>query len=155
MKTLKILLVALLFISLSATVVMASDAINEAEATFKREMGSGVIYGMESSQPYIIDEWRARIRDLGNGVVEIHGYTRANQIANYIDVTVILQQKINGKWVDIHSQKYVNYYSNSVSGTKSVSVAKGSFYRVRTVHKATNNVREDTTTAVTPEIYVN
>lgn len=74
MKTLKILLVALLFISLSATVVMASDAINEAEATFKREMSSGVIYGMESSQPYIIDEWRARIRDLGNGVVEIHEF---------------------------------------------------------------------------------
>ncbi len=92
---------------------------------------------------------------MGNGVVEIHGYTRANQVANYIDVTVYLQQKINGSWVDIHNVNYRNYFSISASGTKNVSVAKGNYYRVRTVHKATNNNIEDMTTAVTTQIYIN
>ncbi|WP_028308354.1 hypothetical protein [Desulfitibacter alkalitolerans] len=155
MKATKIIIVVLLILCLSSTLLVASEVISESEVTFKREMDSGVIYGIEATQQYLIEEWRARIRDLGNGVVEIYGYTYTNQTANYIDVDVILQRKVNGTWVDIHSQKWYSHYTNKVSGAKSVSVAKGSEYRVRTVHKATTNTIQDTTTAVTGALFIN
>ena len=150
-------LILVMIIVLMAVPILAmeqnSDEIFEAEFILERQHGN--IYGFEVlTGEYLIDIWHGRIRDTGNGRVEIYAYTFANRICNELDIQLLVEQEVGSTWTVVGRYTFKSKNTDSMSGTEYVQVKRGEHYRLRTIHKAVADNLSDETEGLTRSIYV-
>ena len=103
---------------------------------------------------YLISRYGCSITNLGNGKVSIAGYTETYNTVSLVSVTLYLQKWDGTKWVDITNQSFSGSSTNSIKGTKDITVTKGAYYRTRASHFAQNGSTTDSTSSTSSYIYV-
>ena len=100
---------------------------------------SGSFSGAGIESLLYLRDWGCAINSAGNGSIVISGYTNANQNVTYIMVRLYLQRWDGSNWADLGSWPFEKYSASSVSGTKSLQVLSGYYYRTRANHALTQN----------------
>jgi len=121
----------------------------------ERDLLQSSINGYEAlSGDYLINVWHSEINDVGSGQVELYGYTQCNRSCDTVSVKLVLQKWTGSTWQSLSSYTFTNNYSSYVSGTKTVSVERGKYYRVWSYHYAEDGTLTDQCTATSDSIYV-
>jgi hypothetical protein len=138
----------------AAAPISASEnySVSHNERDFLKEKIKG--YEVQTDD-YLIDIWHCQIRDVGNGNVELYGYTKCNRECDKVSVKLVLQQLSGSSWIDLKSYTFVDYQSDYAYGAKTVPVSRGKYYRVKSYHYAEDGSLEDETTATTDKIIIN
>lgn len=159
MKALRLLVSVLLLLSLFSPMAAASpipSAESYAVSHNERDFLKQKIKGHEvQTDDYLIDVWHSQIRDVGDGNVELYGYTQCGRACDEVSVKLVLQQLSGSSWIDIKSYTFVDYQSDYAYGAKTVQVSRGSYYRVKSYHYAEDGSLTDEATATTDRIIVN
>lgn len=109
--------------------------------------------GIESLQ-YLID-WGSSINSPGNGYVNISGFTEANQNVDYIMVRLYLQRWNGSIWEDKGSWPFESNNNSYVSGTKSLQVTRGYYYRTKGVHSVSEGGTNEPGNSYSAIVYLN
>ena len=78
------------------------------------------------------------INDAGGGKIGCGGITEAARQCK-VSVTSIVERKVNGSWVQVTSWTSTKTSAYQVSISKTLSVGRGYYYRVRSVHYASTD----------------
>ncbi|MGB9904902.1 MAG: DUF6147 family protein [Desulfotomaculales bacterium] len=73
------------------------------------------------------------------GKVTIYGKTSASQAVERILLRLTLQKWNGSAWGDLASWQFEDFYVSSVSGSKTVQVSSGYYYRVKGFHQVMEN----------------
>lgn len=84
-----------------------------------------------------------------------YGYTEANLSCDPVGGTVRIQRWKNNKWNTYYSFNFKGYGVRSFSGTQTVSVEPGFYYRVQVSHRADTLYSTIYATSTTSSIYIN
>lgn len=90
----------------------------------------------------------ATISDAGGGKVNMYANTKAAVVCDTVKVDIYLQYYSNGAWVYVNNFNYTKKNESYIGVSRTVSVTKGRYYRIRCYHEITKNgVRERCTSA--------
>lgn len=78
------------------------------------------------------------INDAGGGKIGCGGITEA-AVKCKVGVTAIVEKKVNGSWTRVTSWTNTSSSAYSISVSKTLSVASGYYYRVRSTHYAASD----------------
>lgn len=95
-----------------------------------------------------------RITDIGNGLINISGYTSTSYAVDQIGLTLYLQYYSGGEWYTVDSYRYTDYSSAYVSGTEYLSVSKGYYYRVFAEHTSVDGGVNEKGQSYSPSLYI-
>lgn len=90
----------------------------------------------------------AKIMDAGGGKVNLYANTKASTTCDTVKVDIYLQYYSNGAWNYVNNFNYTWKNESFIAVSRTVSVTKGRYYRIRCYHEITKNgVRERCTSA--------
>lgn len=90
----------------------------------------------------------ARIADSGDGKVTAYANTKAYVECDTVKVDIYLQYYSNGSWVHYNNWNYTVKNASYIARSRTVSVTKGRYYRIKCYHAITKNgIKESCTTA--------
>lgn len=99
------------------------------------------------STKYLMDGY-ARIVNAGDGKVTVNGKTKANTVCDLVELDIYLQYYDNGSWGHVNNWNYSVKNKSYLNASRTVSVKKGRYYRIKCYHAVTKNgVKERTSTA--------
>lgn len=81
----------------------------------------------------------SKIVRAGVGKIAVGGTTIAQKTVSTIKVTVIIEQLVNGSWLRYTSWSESKTNTYSVSTSKTLTVPRGYYYRVRSIHNANSD----------------
>lgn len=81
----------------------------------------------------------SKIVRAGVGKIAVGGTTIAQKTVSTIKVTVIIEQLVNGSWLRYTSWSESKTNTYSVSTAKTLTVPRGYYYRVRSIHNANSD----------------
>lgn len=90
----------------------------------------------------------SRISWYGDGKITVGGVTRAQKTVDTISINVNIERKVNGDWEHYTSWTVTKHDAIALSTSKTISVPKGSYYRVRSVHYANTDVSSSATSGL-------
>lgn len=87
----------------------------------------------------------SRISKVGDGKITAGGNTTAQKVVSEISINVNVERKVNGYWE--HYTSWTTTKSNAIAlnSSKTLSVPKGYYYRVKCVHYANSDVSSSIT----------
>lgn len=97
----------------------------------------------------------SQITNVGNGQVNMYGNTKAATSCDTVKVDMYLQYYSNGSWVHVNNFNYTVKNTSYISRSRTVSVTKGRYYRVKCYHAITKNGVKESCTTVTDGIKIN
>ena len=97
----------------------------------------------------------AIITDAGGGKVNLYGSTQAATTCDTVKVDIYLQYYSNGAWVHVNNFNYTVKNTSYIARSRTVSVTKGRYYRIKCYHKITKNGVSASCTSVTNGIKIN
>jgi hypothetical protein len=155
-KILAVFLLILIIMSVMSVPVLASkdSAPTAAVHQTRAELLSQINPEEAESRDYLIEEWYSEIRSIGNGQVSLYGWTRCNTTCDSVSVELQLQQWNGSNWLTIGTYVFEAFNTDYNWGVRTVSVATGDHYRVKSYHRAEDGSIYDQTTAVTGGVYV-
>ena len=90
----------------------------------------------------------ATISDVGSGKVNLYANTKAAVTCDTVKVDMYLQYYNNGAWNYVNNFNYTVKNESYIARSRTVSVTKGRYYRIKCYHEITKNgVRERCTSA--------
>jgi hypothetical protein len=155
-KILAVFLLILIIMSVMSVPVLASkdSAPTAAVHQTRAELLSQINPEEAESRDYLIEEWYSEIRSIGNGQVSLYGWTRCNTTCDSVSVELQLQQWNGSNWLTIGTYVFEAFNTDYNWGVRTVSVATGDHYRVKSYHRAEDGSIYDQTNAVTGGVYV-
>jgi len=158
----KVFLICLLTLLVVITLAMPASASSEEKPDLPTEgvISSDPMYGSSedlnqaAATGGLIMQGSCSISNVGNGNVEIYGYTQTYSAVNSIKVTVYLQKWTGSQWVDVTGITNSATNTDYVSAAKTIAVTPGYYYRARAVHNATSGTDSDTISSTTSYIYI-
>ena len=81
----------------------------------------------------------SKIVKAGTGKIAVGGTTIAQRTVSSIKVTVIVERLVNGSWESYTSWSASKTNAYSVSTSKTLTVPRGYYYRVRSIHNASSD----------------
>lgn len=93
----------------------------------------------------------SRIVKSGVGKITVGATTIAQRQVSSIQVAVVVERLVNGSWLSYTSWTTSKANAYSVSTSKTLTVPRGYYYRVRSVHSANSDIG----TSNTSGLYVN
>jgi hypothetical protein len=155
-KILAVFLLILIIMSVMSVPVLASkdSAPTAAVHQTRAELLSQINPEEAESRDYLIEEWYSEIRSIGNGQVSLYGWTRCNTTCDSVSVELQLQQWNGSNWLTIGTYVFEAFNTDYNWGVRTVSVATGDHYRVKSYHRAEDGSIYDQTNAVTQSVYV-
>jgi len=156
-KIFAVFLLILIIMSVMSVPVLASkdSAPTAAVHQTRAELLSQINPEEAESRDYLIEEWYSEIRSIGNGQVSLYGWTRCNTTCDSVSVELQLQRWNGSNWSTIGTYVFEAFNTDYNWGVRTVSVATGDHYRVKSYHRAEDGSIYDQTTAVTQAIYLN
>lgn len=125
---------AMLIFSVSGQIVNAAEESNE-------QIG----YITIQSRGAYLQSGYSKISKVGDGKIAVGGTTNAQKIVSTVSINVNVERKVNGEW--LHYTSWTSTKSNAVAVTssKTLTVPKGYYYRVKCVHYANSDVSSSAT----------
>ena len=96
----------------------------------------------------------ASIRNAGDGKVTAYANTKASTTCDTVKVDIYLQYYSNGAWVHVNNWNYTVKNTSYISRSRTVSVTKGRYYRIKCYHAITKNGVKESCTSVTDGIKI-
>lgn len=87
----------------------------------------------------------SKISWYGDGKIVVGGTTIAQKKVDTVSINVNIERKVNGDWEHYTSWTVTKHDTITVTTSKTLSVPKGSYYRVRSVHYANTDVSSSAT----------
>lgn len=87
----------------------------------------------------------SKINKVGEGKIAAGGSTAAQQVVSEVSVNVNVERKVNGSWVHYTSWTSTKKNAVAVTSSKTLTVPKGYYYRVKCVHYANSDVSSSIT----------
>lgn len=97
----------------------------------------------------------AKITDAGDGKVNMYANTKAAVTCDTVKVDMYLQYYSNGAWVYVNNFNYTVKNESYIARSRTVSVTKGRYYRIRCYHEITKNGVRERCTSATNGIKIN
>ena len=89
-----------------------------------------------------------KIIKAGTGKITVGGTTIAQKQVSSIKVTIMLERLVNGNWVSYDSWSASKSNAYSVTVSKTLSVPRGYYYRVLSIHNANSDRSRSNTNAL-------
>ena len=134
-----------------AWIVDGSMLVNEAESVSDTMLDYRIEFDDESiieprSATYLYGG-HAKISNAGGGKVNIYAYTKGKVVCDKVELDIYLQYYDNGSWVHVNNWNYSTKNKPFLSASRTLSVTKGRYYRIKCYHAVTKNgVKEKSTT---------
>lgn len=96
----------------------------------------------------------ARITDAGGGKVNLYANTKASTTCDTVKVDIYLQYYNNGSWSYVNNFNYTIKNDSFIAVSRTVSVTKGRYYRMKCYHAITKNGVKENCTSVTNGIKI-
>ena len=110
--------------------------IEPAEGSLVMPLGAAYLYG-----------GTAKISNAGSGKVTVYANTKGKVVCDKVELDIYLQYYDNGSWVHVNNWNYSVKNKAFLSASRTVSVTKGRYYRIKCYHAVTKNgVKEKSTT---------
>lgn len=87
----------------------------------------------------------SKISKAGNGKITVGGITRAQKVVDTVSINVNVERKVGGVWKQYTSWTVTKHDVISVTTSQTISVPKGYYYRVKSVHYANSDVSSSIT----------
>lgn len=87
----------------------------------------------------------SQISKVGAGKIAVGGTTNAQKVVSTISINVNVERKVNGEWEHYTSWTATKYNTIAVNSSKTLTVPKGYYYRVKCVHYANSDVSSSAT----------
>ena len=97
----------------------------------------------------------ARISNAGDGKVAMYANTKASTTCDTVKVDIYLQYYANGAWNYVNNFNYTVKNESYIARSRTVSVTKGRYYRIRCYHEITKNGVRERCTSATNGIKIN
>lgn len=97
----------------------------------------------------------ATISNVGGGKVNMFANTKASTVCDTVKVDIYLQYYSNGAWVYVNNFNYTLKNESYIGVSRTVSVTKGRYYRIKCYHAITKNGVKENCTSVTDGIKIN
>lgn len=94
------------------------------------------------------------ISDAGGGKVTLYANTKAAVTCDTVKVDIYLQYYSNGAWVHVNNFNYTVKDTSYIARSRTVSVTKGRYYRVKCYHAITKNGLLERCTSATDGIKI-
>lgn len=96
----------------------------------------------------------ATISNVGGGKVNMYADTKAATVCDTVKVDIYLQYYNNGAWNYVNNFNYTVKNESFIARSRTVSVTKGRYYRIKCYHKITKNGVSESCTSVTNGIKI-
>lgn len=96
----------------------------------------------------------ARISNAGDGKVTMYANTKAAVDCDTVKVDIYLQYYSDGAWVYVNNFNYTVKNTSYIARSRTVSVTKGRYYRIKCYHAITKNGVKESCTSVTDGIKI-
>ena len=90
----------------------------------------------------------SKIVRAGTGKITVGGTTIAQKQVSRVQVSVIIERLVNGSWLRYTSWSASKTNAYSVSTSKTLTVPRGYYYRVRSIHNANSDIGNSNTNAL-------
>lgn len=127
--------------------VCAQDSAQNVELSEVWTDDAIVGYGQSQTRGVYLLQGISVINNAGGGKIGCGGITEAAKKCK-VHVATVVERKVNGSWVRVTSWSATNASAYSVSISKTLSVASGYYYRVRSTHYASTDVSSSYTSAL-------
>ena len=128
-----------------------SEAETEELFDFKTEVLDGSSMIPYSSYLYC---GKAQVKDAGDGKINMYASTQAGTTCDTVKVDIYLQYYSNGAWVYVNNFNYTVKNTSYIARSRTVSVTKGRYYRIKCYHAITKNGVKESCTSVTDGIKI-
>lgn len=146
-KKIAITIVAvLLSLTVSGGTGEVKAAANEQTISAKEEckLSEGIV----QSKGQYLQSGSSSIGQIGSGKIKVSGTTIAQKVVSKIKISVTLERKVNGKWVSYTSWNASDTNSYFLTTSKTLTVPKGYYYRVVSLHSANSDASYSNTNAI-------
>ena len=96
----------------------------------------------------------ARISNAGDGKVAMYANTKASTTCDTVKVDIYLQYYDNGAWNYVNNFNYTVKNESYIARSRTVSVTKGRYYRIKCYHAITKNGVKESCTSATDGIKI-
>lgn len=96
----------------------------------------------------------ASISNAGDGKVTMYADTKAATACDTVKVDIYLQYYHNGSWNYVNNFNYTVKNASYIARSRTVSVTKGRYYRIKCYHAITKNGVKENCTSVTNGIKI-
>lgn len=90
----------------------------------------------------------SKIVRAGVGKITVGGTTIAQKQVSKVQVSVIVERLVNGSWLRYTSWSASKINAYSVATSKTLTVPRGYYYRVRSIHNANSDIGNSNTGAL-------
>lgn len=97
---------------------------------------------------------KATISNVGGGKVNMYANTKAATVCDTVKVDIYLQYYDDGAWNYVNNFNYTVKNESFIARSRTVSVTKGRYYRIKCYHKITKNGVSESCTSVTNGIKI-
>ena len=87
----------------------------------------------------------SQISKVGAGKIAAGGTTTAQKVVSEVSINVNVERKVNGSWEHYTSWTSTKKNAAAVTSSKTLTVPKGYYYRVKCVHYANSDVSSSAT----------
>lgn len=132
-----LLLAAALVFGVSGQMVKAAE-----------ETESSIGYMDRETRGAYLQSGYSQISKAGSGKITVTGTTVAHKVVSKVSVNLNVERKVNGDWEHYTSWTSTKNNTFSVTLTKTITVPKGYYYRVKAVHYANTDVSSSYTNGI-------
>lgn len=144
-------IVMIVFLALgTSNTVMAEEDLPSVDGSYLTEDESSEVTVGSMTRGVYLKSGSSMISKAGTGKITAGGDTVGQTIVSKISVTVRVQRLVNGNWQEYTSWSATKYNSAYVSTSKTLSVPRGYYYRVYSIHTAAS----DSSGSYTNGIYI-
>ena len=97
---------------------------------------------------------KALVKNAGDGKVTVFGSTQAATTCDTVKVDIYLQYYNDGAWSYVNNFNYTIKDESYIARSRTLSVTKGRYYRVKCYHAITKNGVKESCTSVTDGIKI-
>ena len=87
----------------------------------------------------------SKISKVGDGKITVGGNTTAQKVVSEVSINVNVERKVNGSWKHYTSWTSTKNNAIALNSSKTLTVPKGYYYRVKCVHYANSDVSSSIT----------
>lgn len=103
---------------------------------------------IEQTKGQYLQTGSSKIVRAGVGKIAVGGTTIAQRQVSQIKVSVMVERLLNGKWASYTSWSASKTNAYSVSTSKTLTVPRGYYYRVRSIHNANSDIGNSNTSGL-------
>ncbi len=133
-----------LTVSGGAGEVKAATNVQNISATEESKLSEGLI----QPRGQYLQSGSSSIGQIGSGKIKVSGTTIAQKVVSNIKVSVMVERQVKGDWVSYTSWNASDTNSYFITTSKTLTVPKGYYYRVRSVHSANTDAGHSNTNAI-------